>query len=93
MAARPGYLDLNGGVRTLTSFVAPEGKKVYFSLAGEECKISNIKPDAYIAIDGIIAVQKHLEQQTQVQIILIVKSLQMMTKIIMIKKIKKLKRK
>ena len=50
------YIEFtNGSVRTLTSFAAPEGKKVYFSLAGEECKISNIKPAAYTAIDGINA--------------------------------------
>ena len=50
------YIEFtNGSVRTLTSFAAPEGKKVYFSLAGEECKISNIKPAAYTSIDGINA--------------------------------------
>lgn len=48
------YIEFtNGTVTTLTSFPVPEGKKVYISLTGEECKISNIKTAKYTGIDGV----------------------------------------
>ena len=44
-----------GSVTSKTTFPVEDGKKVYISLTGEQCKLTNIKPAAYTGIAGVTA--------------------------------------
>ncbi len=43
------------GLTTVTTFPVADGEKVYISLTGEKCKLTNIKTAAYTGISGITA--------------------------------------
>ncbi len=43
------------GLTTVTTFPVADGEKVYISLTGEQCKLTNIKTAAYTGIAGVTA--------------------------------------
>ncbi len=50
------YIEFtNGSITSVTSFPVADGEKIYISLSGEKCKLTNIKPAAYTGISGINA--------------------------------------